>query len=95
VSSESRVLGIEQDLNFELAVEIADRIVMPILTSVSTNLKSKSLGGQESDEPVTNASVLVSSDSITDVRELDKEEILANGVASKNATARGIGVRLI
>lgn len=94
VGSESRVLGIEQDLNFELTLEVADGAVWTSGTCVAGNLVAKSLGVQEGDQPMTIASIIVSLNSITNIGELNVEEILADLVASKNATARRIVVRL-
>lgn len=88
VSSQSGVLRIEQDLNFELALVVADGAERPIQTEVSSDLEAECLGVYVADGPVTLANVLESLDCITNVGERDKESLYA-GFATTDDTTEG------
>lgn len=95
LGSESRVLGIEQDLSFQLTLKIADGVQRAVCTRIAGDLKAKMLGVQETNLPMTHANILVSLDGITNIGELNVEEFPAEVVAQKNATAGRIVIRLV
>jgi hypothetical protein len=69
LSSESRVLRIEQDLSFELALIIADGAARSIWTGISGDLNGESLWIQVGHKPMADANVVVGLDGITNVCE--------------------------
>ena len=91
LSSESRVLRIEQDLSFELALIVADGAVRSIWTGISGDLNAKSLGVQVVDKPMTDTNVVVSLDGITNVGERNQEQVLPKFLASDDGSERWIG----
>ena len=94
-SSEIRVLGVEEDLKFELTLKIASGVERPIRSIVAGSFEAKILGFQVADLPAPHASILMSANGITDVGELNEEKLLANLLSNKNAGARRVCLCLV
>lgn len=88
------VLRIEQDLGFQLASEVADVLTHARQIRATSHLETESSWVEVIDLPAAIPCVFVSTKSITNVEELDEQDLDAELVANITARARRIGMRL-
>ena len=92
---EMSILGVEQDLNLDLAFIVADSVERSTHAVVASDVEAENLWGHIADLPATTTSVLVSSNSITNIKELNEEEVMTDVSAKTNGRARWILLCLV